>query len=67
MHLVSYPQGAGLTLAMEKVPVLSEKLPAPFIGIGVFVIKGKQVLMGRRLNSVGHNTFSVPGGHLEFG
>ena len=49
---------------MENV---QNSLPAPFVGIGVFVVKGKKVLMGRRLTSVGHNTFSVPGGHLEFG
>ncbi|KAL1807039.1 hypothetical protein ACET3Z_030107 [Daucus carota] len=52
---------------MEKVAVLQKTLPAPFVGIAVFVIKGKKVLIGRRLSSVGHNTFFVPGGHLEFG
>ncbi|KAK1380955.1 Geranyl diphosphate phosphohydrolase [Heracleum sosnowskyi] len=52
---------------MEKVPGSQETLPAPFVGIAVFVIKGKKVLIGRRLSSVGHNTYCVPGGHLEFG
>ncbi|KAK1380956.1 Mutator [Heracleum sosnowskyi] len=42
-------------------------LPAPFVGVAVFVLKGKKVLMGRRLSAVGHNTFALPGGHLEFG
>lgn len=64
MLLASYHHGARLRLRMENV---QNSLPAPFVGIGVFVVKGKKVLMGRRLTSVGHNTFSVPGGHLEFG
>lgn len=42
-------------------------LPAPFVGVAVFVLKGNKVLMGRRLSAVGHNTFALPGGHLEFG
>lgn len=38
---------------------MQETLPAPFVGIAVFVIKGKEVLIGRRLSSVGHSTFFV--------
>ncbi|KAL8105982.1 nudix hydrolase 1-like [Apium graveolens] len=52
---------------MEKVPGLQETLPAPFIGIAMFVIKGDKMLIGRRLSSISRNTFFVPGGHLEFG
>ncbi len=38
----------------------------PKIGIGVIVIKGNKVLLGRRLNAHGEGTWSFPGGHLEF-
>ncbi len=37
------------------------------VGIGVFVIKEGKFLMGKRLGSHGEGTWSVPGGHLEFG
>lgn len=39
----------------------------PRVGLGVFLLKDKYVLLGRRLCSVGHSTFALPGGHLEFG
>jgi 8-oxo-dGTP diphosphatase len=39
----------------------------PRVGVGVFVWKGDKFLMGQRLGSHGANTWSVPGGHLEFG
>ena len=39
----------------------------PRIGIGVFVIKDGKFLMGQRKNSHGDGTWSVPGGHLDFG
>ncbi len=38
----------------------------PKIGIGVFVFKNGKVLMGKRKNSHGDGTWSLPGGHLEF-
>lgn len=37
------------------------------IGIGVFIIKNGKFLMGRRRNAHGDGTWSIPGGHLEFG
>lgn len=37
------------------------------VGIGVFVCKQGKFLMGRRLNSHGEGSWSIPGGHLEFG
>lgn len=40
---------------------------APKIGVGVFIWKGGKFLMGRRLGSHGAETWSIPGGHLEFG
>ncbi|KAK2994365.1 hypothetical protein RJ640_017877 [Escallonia rubra] len=41
--------------------------PVPEVGVAVFLLKGKTVLLGRRRSSTGHNTFALPGGHLEFG
>ncbi|KAJ0721378.1 putative hydrolase [Helianthus annuus] len=40
---------------------------APVIGVAVFLVKGETVLLGRRRSTVGHNTYALPGGHLEFG
>ena len=37
------------------------------IGIGVFVFKDGKFLMGKRMSSHGEGSWSVPGGHLEFG
>ena len=39
----------------------------PRIGIGIFVFKEGKFLMGLRKGSHGENTWSIPGGHLEFG
>ncbi|PIM98789.1 NAD(+) diphosphatase [Handroanthus impetiginosus] len=41
--------------------------PKPEVGVGVFLLKGKKVLLGRRRTTVGRGTFALPGGHLEFG
>ncbi|MET7393053.1 NUDIX hydrolase [Dactylosporangium sp. NPDC005572] len=37
------------------------------VGIGVFVIRDGRFLMGQRRGSHGAGSWSVPGGHLEFG
>ena len=37
----------------------------PKVGIGVIILKDKRVLMGKRKNSHGQDTWSFPGGHLE--
>lgn len=34
--------------------------------MGVFVIKYRKILLGRRKNAHGDRTWSLPGGHLEF-
>lgn len=39
----------------------------PRVGIGVFVFRGGKFLMQQRQGSHGEGTWSVPGGHLEFG
>lgn len=38
----------------------------PLVGVGVIVIKGDKVLLGKRKNTHGGGTWSFPGGHLEF-
>lgn len=38
----------------------------PKVGIGIIVIKGNKVLLGRRKGSHGSGSWSFPGGHLEF-
>lgn len=38
----------------------------PKVGIGVIIVNGKKVLMGKRLNAHGEGTWCFPGGHLEF-
>lgn len=37
----------------------------PLVGVGVLVMKGGQVLLGRRLNAHGAGEYASPGGHLE--
>ncbi|XP_010551317.1 PREDICTED: nudix hydrolase 1 [Tarenaya hassleriana] len=42
-------------------------METPRVGVGVFVVKERSVLLGRRRSSIGNSTFALPGGHLEFG
>lgn len=37
------------------------------VGVGVCIINNGKFLIGERLSKHGINTFSFPGGHLEFG
>ncbi len=39
----------------------------PRVGVGVFVWKDGKFLMGQRFGAHGAGTWSIPGGHLEFG
>lgn len=39
----------------------------PLVGIGVFILKGNKILLGKRKNAHGEGSWSLPGGHLEFG
>ncbi|KAF3432591.1 hypothetical protein FNV43_RR27331 [Rhamnella rubrinervis] len=42
--------------------------PVPKVGVAVFLLRGKTVLLGRRRSTgVGDSKFSLPSGHLEFG
>ena len=37
------------------------------IGVGIFIFKDGKFIMGRRRNSHGDGSWSIPGGHIEFG
>lgn len=39
----------------------------PRVGVGIIVLREGRVLLGLRSGSHGSGTWSVPGGHLEFG
>lgn len=39
----------------------------PKVGIGVLIVRDGKILLGERIGSFGSGTFSLPGGHLEFG
>lgn len=39
----------------------------PKIGVGVLIVKGNSILLGKRKNAHGHDTWAPPGGHLELG
>lgn len=41
--------------------------PVVRVGVGVFVFKDHKFLMQQRMGSHGAGTWSVPGGHLEYG
>lgn len=39
----------------------------PLVGLGVLVMRGGRVLLGRRRGAHGAGYFAAPGGHLEWG
>lgn len=41
--------------------------PKPGVGVGVIIKRDDKVLIGFRIGKHGNNTWSFPGGHLEFG
>jgi len=43
------------------------KMEVVGVGIAVFVWKNGKFLLGQRYGSLGHGTWSIPGGHLEPG
>lgn len=39
---------------------------SPKVGVGVFVMRNGQVLIGKRKGAHGEGEYSFPGGHLEY-
>ncbi len=39
----------------------------PKVGLGVVIVRDGKVLIGHRIGAHGANTWSIPGGHVEFG
>ncbi len=39
----------------------------PRVGVGILIIKDNKILLGKRKNAHGADTWAPPGGHLEFG
>jgi 8-oxo-dGTP diphosphatase len=39
----------------------------PKVGVGVLIMDGSFVLLGKRKNAHGHDMWAPPGGHLEYG
>ena len=46
---------------------LSIQPQRPKVGVGVLIMSGSSVLLGKRRGSAGSGTWATPGGHLEFG
>jgi 8-oxo-dGTP diphosphatase len=39
----------------------------PYVGMGILVQRGNQILLGKRRGSHGAGYYAAPGGHLEYG
>jgi ADP-ribose pyrophosphatase YjhB (NUDIX family)/RimJ/RimL family protein N-acetyltransferase len=48
-------------------PAVPAAAPTVQVGIGVIVVRGGRVLLGRRRGAHGAGDWALPGGHLEFG
>ena len=58
-------QGRG-DAAVERPHSINAK-PRPGVGVGVFVKKDGKILLQKRIGPHGNGTWSLPGGHLEYG
>lgn len=47
--------------------IVSTSNDQPKVGVGVIVKKDGKILLGKRINAHGHETWNFPGGHLEMG
>lgn len=46
---------------------MTQSIKFPKVGVGIIIIRGDKVLLGKRIGSHGAETWNFPGGHLEFG
>ena len=46
---------------------IAEQPPQVRVGVGVFILRDGKFLMQQRQGSHGADTWSVPGGHIEYG
>jgi len=46
---------------------MKDKYEKFHIGINIFVVRNKKLLLGKRKNVYGAETWGLPGGHLEYG
>lgn len=45
---------------------MDQHIEVPKVGVGVILLQQNKVLLGQRIGAHGANTWSFPGGHLEF-
>lgn len=45
---------------------MNSEIQYPRVGIGIMILNGNKVLLGKRKGSHGEGEFSFPGGHLEY-
>ena len=57
----------GAVLQSGSGPVLSIQPQRPKVGVGVLIVKGSSVLLGKRKGLAGAGTWATPAGYLEFG
>jgi len=66
-HGKVYLRDSFLTFALFQVKTESQAmLNRPKVGVGVIVLDGDRILIGKRKNAHGAGAWATPGGHLEF-
>ncbi len=48
-------------------PSVSMQQERPKVGLGVVIVRDGKILIGKRMGAHGANSWSIPGGHIEFG
>src|SRR5258708_30691144 len=51
----------------KEVHMNNELSPRPLVGVGVLIVRDRQVLLGKRRHAHDEGDWSPPGGHLDFG
>jgi 8-oxo-dGTP diphosphatase len=60
-------KGNKITAIVISKELLMREMRRPGVGVGVYIIRGSRILMGKRKNAHGDGDWCPPGGHLEFG